>query len=76
MYIYHRRKFDSTSKYIYKTLFEEGRASDVTVVALGTEWHLHKVYLCQVRDPIAQFPLTCLLLGHIYSLVFLCICGG
>ncbi|MPC28304.1 Protein germ cell-less [Portunus trituberculatus] len=42
-----KRKFNSTSKYIYKTLFEEGRASDVTVVALGTEWHLHKVYLCQ-----------------------------
>ncbi|XP_064087432.1 protein germ cell-less-like [Macrobrachium nipponense] len=42
-----KRKLDSTSKYIYKTLFEEGRASDVTVIALGTEWHLHKVYLCQ-----------------------------
>ncbi|KAK3869228.1 hypothetical protein Pcinc_017317 [Petrolisthes cinctipes] len=42
-----KRKLTSTSKYIYKTLFEDGRASDVTVVALGTEWHLHKVYLCQ-----------------------------
>ena len=47
-YLFHRRKFNSTSKYIYKTLFEDGRASDVTVVALGTDWHLHKVYLCQV----------------------------
>ncbi|CAL4145490.1 unnamed protein product, partial [Meganyctiphanes norvegica] len=42
-----RRRINSTSKYIYQTLFEEGKGSDVTVVALGTEWHLHKVYLCQ-----------------------------
>lgn len=42
-----RRRLNSTSQYIYKTLFEEGCASDVTVVALGREWHLHKVYLCQ-----------------------------
>ncbi|XP_071536437.1 protein germ cell-less [Panulirus ornatus] len=42
-----KRRLNSTSKYIYKTLFEEGRASDVSVVALGNEWHLHKVYLCQ-----------------------------
>ncbi|KAG7157733.1 germ cell-less-like [Homarus americanus] len=42
-----KRKLNSTSKYIYKTLFEEGRASDVSVVAMGNEWHLHKVYLCQ-----------------------------
>ncbi|KAL7637917.1 UNVERIFIED_CONTAM: hypothetical protein RMT77_011530 [Armadillidium vulgare] len=42
-----RRKLMSTSQYIYKTLFEEGKESDVTVSALGKLWHLHKVYLCQ-----------------------------
>nr|XP_053655206.1 protein germ cell-less-like [Cherax quadricarinatus] len=42
-----KRKLNSTSKYIYKTLFEDGRSSDVSVVALGHEWNLHKVYLCQ-----------------------------
>ena len=38
----------STSDYIYKTLFEDGHESDMTVAALGKEWNLHKVYLCQV----------------------------
>ncbi|XP_064603119.1 germ cell-less protein-like 1 [Liolophura sinensis] len=42
-----RKRTKSTSKYIYQTLFLEGQGSDVTIVALGKEWHLHKVYLCQ-----------------------------
>lgn len=42
-----RRRIMSTSKYIYKTLFEEGRDSDVKIIALEREWNLHKLYLCQ-----------------------------
>ncbi|XP_022255891.1 germ cell-less protein-like 1 isoform X1 [Limulus polyphemus] len=42
-----RRKLMTTSQYIYKTLFQEGLNSDVTIMALGREWKLHKVYLCQ-----------------------------
>ena len=46
---YHcRKKVKTTSKYIYKTLFLNGENSDITIVALGQEWPLHKVYLCQV----------------------------
>ncbi|KAJ8954095.1 hypothetical protein NQ318_004400 [Aromia moschata] len=37
----------STAKYIYQALFLEGKNSDVTVCALGEEFHLHRVYLCQ-----------------------------
>lgn len=37
----------TTSQYIYRTLFVEGQNSDVIIVALGVEWPLHKVYLCQ-----------------------------
>lgn len=36
-----------TSKYLHQKLFVEGRKSDVTIVALGHEWHLHKIYLEQ-----------------------------
>nr|XP_006819928.1 PREDICTED: germ cell-less protein-like 1-like [Saccoglossus kowalevskii] len=42
-----RKKLHTTSKYIYETLFVSGQNSDVTIQALGKEWHLHKVYLCQ-----------------------------
>ncbi|XP_067879207.1 germ cell-less protein-like 1 isoform X2 [Heterodontus francisci] len=42
-----RKKLKSTSKYIYQTLFLAGESSDITICALGQEWHLHKVYLCQ-----------------------------
>lgn len=34
-------------EYIYQALFLEGKNSDVTVCALGEEFYLHKVYLCQ-----------------------------
>lgn len=37
----------STAKYIYQALFMEGKNSDVTVCALGEEFNLHRVYLCQ-----------------------------
>ncbi|KAJ8924933.1 hypothetical protein NQ315_001096 [Exocentrus adspersus] len=42
-----RKKLVSTAKYIYQALFLEGKNSDVTVCALGEEFHLHRVYLCQ-----------------------------
>ncbi len=47
LYVY-RKKLKSTSQYIYETLFINGENSDVSIVALGKEWRLHKVYLCQV----------------------------
>lgn len=34
-------------RYIYEHLFEHSEDSDVTVKALGREWKLHKLYLCQ-----------------------------
>jgi BTB/POZ domain-containing protein 13 len=37
----------STAQYIYRALFKEGNNSDVTIIALGKSWKLHKVYLCQ-----------------------------
>uniref|UniRef100_A0A672JI22 Germ cell-less, spermatogenesis associated n=1 Tax=Salarias fasciatus TaxID=181472 RepID=A0A672JI22_SALFA len=40
-------KLKSTSKYIYQTLFLNGENSDIRICALGQEWNLHKVYLCQ-----------------------------
>ena len=43
-----RRKLKSTSKYIYQTLFLNGENSDIKICALGEEWSLHKIYLCQV----------------------------
>lgn len=42
-----RKKLTSTPQYIYQALFEEGQSSDVTVCALGEEFYLHKIYLCQ-----------------------------
>jgi BTB/POZ domain-containing protein 13 len=44
-----RKRIKTTSTYIFETLFENGTNSDVTIKALGKEWHLHKVYLRQVR---------------------------
>ncbi|KTF77098.1 hypothetical protein cypCar_00024441 [Cyprinus carpio] len=43
-----RKKLKSTSKYIYQTLFLNGEKSDIQIRALGQEWNLHKIYLCQV----------------------------
>lgn len=43
-----RKKLKSTSKYIYQTLFLNGENSDIKICALGEEWNLHKIYLCQV----------------------------
>ncbi|KAI4816674.1 hypothetical protein KUCAC02_008990 [Chaenocephalus aceratus] len=40
-------KLKSTSRYIYQTLFLNGENSDIRICALGQEWNLHKVYLCQ-----------------------------
>uniref|UniRef100_UPI00358F7530 germ cell-less protein-like 2 n=1 Tax=Myxine glutinosa TaxID=7769 RepID=UPI00358F7530 len=37
----------STSAYIYKRLFEQGHASDVSLIAMGRTWHLHRFYLSQ-----------------------------
>uniref|UniRef100_A0A670J4X6 BTB domain-containing protein n=1 Tax=Podarcis muralis TaxID=64176 RepID=A0A670J4X6_PODMU len=41
------KKLKSTSKYIYQTLFLKGENSDIKICALGEEWNLHKIYLCQ-----------------------------
>lgn len=38
---------ESTAQYIYQALFKEGKNSDITVNALGEEFLLHKIYLCQ-----------------------------
>lgn len=37
----------TTPQYIYKTFFVEEQNSDMSVMALGKVWHLHKIYLCQ-----------------------------
>lgn len=42
-----RRKLKSTTKHIYDTLFLNGEGSDITIRALGRDWHLHKVYISQ-----------------------------
>ncbi|XP_044735729.1 protein germ cell-less [Chrysoperla carnea] len=42
-----RKKLLTTAKYIYQALYKEEKNSDVTVIALGKPWHLHKIYLCQ-----------------------------
>ncbi|KAJ7305289.1 hypothetical protein JRQ81_011206 [Phrynocephalus forsythii] len=42
-----RKKLKCTSKYIYQTLFLNGENSDIKICALGEEWNLHKIYLCQ-----------------------------
>ncbi|XP_054612478.1 germ cell-less protein-like 1 [Dunckerocampus dactyliophorus] len=42
-----RKKLKSTSNYIYQTLFLNGENSDIRICALGQEWNLHKLYLCQ-----------------------------
>ena len=41
-------KLNSMSyRYIYETLFIEGRDSDISVSALNQKWKLHKLYLSQ-----------------------------
>ncbi|XP_077353042.1 germ cell-less protein-like 1 [Festucalex cinctus] len=42
-----RQKLKSTSNYIFQTLFLNGENSDIRICALGQEWNLHKLYLCQ-----------------------------
>ncbi|XP_038603068.1 germ cell-less protein-like 1 isoform X2 [Tachyglossus aculeatus] len=42
-----RKKMRSTANYIYQTLFLNGENSDIKICALGEEWSLHKLYLCQ-----------------------------
>ncbi|KAK0182164.1 hypothetical protein PV327_000327 [Microctonus hyperodae] len=42
-----RRKLLTTAQYIYKTLFQEEKGSDITVFMLGRPWRLHKVYISQ-----------------------------
>lgn len=43
----HRKKLLTTAQYIYKTFYVEEQNSDISVMALGKVWHLHKIYLCQ-----------------------------
>ncbi|XP_053905618.1 uncharacterized protein LOC128849203 [Cuculus canorus] len=43
-----RKRFKRTSEYIYEVLFLGGNGSDIKIRALGKEWNLHKVYLCQL----------------------------
>lgn len=42
-----KKKLLTTAQYIYKTLFQEEKGSDITVVMLGKAWKLHKVYISQ-----------------------------
>lgn len=42
-----RKKLLTTTQYIYQALYKEELNSDITVLALGKTWKLHKVYLCQ-----------------------------
>lgn len=42
-----RKKLLTTTQYIYQALYKEELNSDITVLALGKTWRLHKVYLCQ-----------------------------
>merc|ERR1719369_682899 len=42
-----KKRLKTTSRYIYETLFMEGRDSDIIVSALNRDWKLHKLYLCQ-----------------------------
>ncbi|XP_078049926.1 germ cell-less isoform X1 [Augochlora pura] len=42
-----KRKLLTTAQYIYKTLFQEEKGSDITVLMLGKAWRLHKVYISQ-----------------------------
>lgn len=37
----------TTPQYIYKTFFIEEQNSDVSMMALGRVWRLHRIYLCQ-----------------------------
>ncbi|XP_027766446.1 germ cell-less protein-like 1 [Empidonax traillii] len=54
-----RKKLKSTSKYIYQTLFLNGENSDVKICALGEEWNLHKIYLCQVSGSFLNPSRNC-----------------
>lgn len=42
-----RKRLKNTCDYIYQTLFLDGEGSDVTIHALGRDWRLHRVYMCQ-----------------------------
>ncbi|KAM8752570.1 germ cell-less protein-like 2 [Rhynchonycteris naso] len=43
----HRKKVKIASEYAYQTLFLNGETSDIKIRALGKEWCLHKMFLCQ-----------------------------
>ncbi|XP_057371757.1 protein germ cell-less-like isoform X1 [Daphnia carinata] len=47
VYASKRMRLMTTSQYIYKALFQEGKNHDVTLVIFEKEWNLHKIYLCQ-----------------------------
>lgn len=42
-----RKRLKNTCDYIYQTLFLDGEGSDVTIRALGKDWKLHRIYMCQ-----------------------------
>lgn len=42
-----KKKLLTTTQYIYQALFKDQTNSDISVMAQGKIWHLHKVYLCQ-----------------------------
>ncbi|XP_066105477.1 germ cell-less protein-like 2 [Saccopteryx bilineata] len=43
----HHKKVKLASEYAYQTLFLNGDSSDIKIRALGKEWCLHKIFLCQ-----------------------------
>ncbi|XP_055839558.1 protein germ cell-less [Episyrphus balteatus] len=42
-----KKRLLTTTQYIYQALFKEQTNFDISVMAQGNIWHLHKVYLCQ-----------------------------
>lgn len=64
-----RRKLLTTAQYIYKTLFQEEKGSDITVLMLGKAWRLHKVYISQVKS--IPYPLA--FVSYIEPIRYLCI---
>ncbi|KAG8037009.1 hypothetical protein G9C98_004331 [Cotesia typhae] len=58
-----KRKLLTTAQYIYKTLFQEEKGSDITVYMLGRPWRLHKVYISQ--SP--YFATLSIVLGSFYQ---------
>jgi len=44
-----KKRYLSTSSYIFRTLFNDGVDSDITVIALNESWKLHRHYLKQSK---------------------------